>query len=447
MRIVVAGAGDLGTHLVQKLTDEDHEVSVIDRDQTRLDALGAKYDVSHFRGNVLSYDNLVAIGAPEADLFVAVSSSEAHNLMGAILAKRVGAKRVVARVRHSKLKQHDDIFRFKDLGLDDIVSPDALAASEVELLLDKRAFTDLISFAHGRFHLAGLAVAADDGFLGKHLHALSYQEQNSYIPCALLRHGQTVLIDDTTKAELGDILFFLANQQGIARLAQTAHQHSRRLHRAMILGGSRAGIETARRLQHKKFHVTLVDRRPEWAEELAEYLPGVLVICGSAQAPGFLEDHDIEEMDALIAATGDPEFNIVSSLIAKRHGVPHTVALVNDTHYLHSTHEFGVDKLIDKKLIAADHISRHVKKDNVVSVASLPGLDMEVLEFVVQDGSELASTPWGELMCSRQGKLILGGVVRDGHQLPLTNITTLRAGDIVVAACHNECRQDFQNLL
>ncbi|MEY3784631.1 MAG: hypothetical protein RLZZ230_953, partial [Candidatus Parcubacteria bacterium] len=323
-----------------------------------------------FNGSALSYDNLLAIGIAEADLFVAVTASEEMNLMVTILAKRMGAKRVIARIRHHKLTLHDDVFRFHDLGIDDIVSPDALAASEIEILLEKRVFTDLIPFAKNRFSLAGLVVKRSDHMIGKTLAQLSYTNPAFlYKPVALVRDEKThTALDNLTLVE-DDYVYFLTSEEGVPILSRLAHNSDRLIRRTMVVGGSRAGIETARRLQEKRHRVTLVEHDRTVAENLAVWLPDVMVIHGNVREPGFLAEHDIDEMDALIAATGDPELNMVACLLAKKHNVPHTVALVKDVNYHNLTHEFGVDKLINKKMLAADYIVRHVKNSNVISVA------------------------------------------------------------------------------
>jgi len=448
MRIAIAGAGDLGTYLIEKLTEEGHEISLVDTRQEKLEELLSKYDIAVTKGSVLSYDNLVAVGAAAAHLFVAVTASEELNLMAAILAKRMGAERVVARIRHNKLIQHDDVFRFGELGIDDIISPDAVAAAEIEMLLDKRVFTDLITFAEGRFSVAGLVVEKSDHMIGKRLAELVCPHTPChYVPIGLVRGEKTHIVADNLTLEAGDLAYFLAMQEGVSYLAKLARGHDRRVRRAMIVGGTRAGIETARRLQAKHYHVTMIEQLREYAEELAEWLPDVLVIHGSAQEPGFLEDHDIDEMDALIAATRDPEFNMVACLIAKRHEVPHTVALVKDVHYLNLTHEFGVDKLINKKMLAADYIVRHVKQGNVISIASIPGLLMETLEFVVRDNSLLAEKVIGDLELVRQTRVVIGGVLRSNKSLAVSNDLVLSPGDTVVAACHHSCRNEFQRLL
>jgi trk system potassium uptake protein TrkA len=448
MRIVIAGAGDVGTHLVQKLAKEQHALSVVDMSQDKLDLLSTKYDVTTFRGNCLSFDNLQGLGVPNADLFVGVTEAEELNMMTAILAKRMGAKRVIARVRHSKLMQHNDVFDLKGLGLDELISPDALAAEEIEMLLNEQVFSDLIKFEGGKYYLVGLPVKEDGGCLGKTLTQITEESSDGlFVPVAALHDDETVLVSEYEKCTKGDFVFFIAQHDGVVRLAHLTHGSQKRLKRAMILGGSRAGIETARRLQRKKYQVTIVERNRAFAEELAGFLPGVLVIYGDTRETGFLQDHDIEETDALIAATGDPELNIVSCIVAKKHGVEHTIALVKDYHYLHITHEFGVDTLINKKMIAADFIVRHVKKGHVLSVASVPGVDMETLEFQVKQDSEILGKKPFELELCKHSLVVIGGVIRKGSMLPVTETLTLKINDRVIAACHSRCREEFERLL
>jgi trk system potassium uptake protein TrkA len=404
--------------------------------------------VATFKGNVLSYDNLVAVGASKADLFVLATESEELNLMAAVLAKRIGAKGVVARVRHSKLMLHDDVFDFAGLGIDEIISPDALAAEEIAMLFDTQAFSQLIKFEGGKYFLAGLTVPAYSVLVGRTLRQISRKYRTDHIePIALVREGITHKVADKILIKEGDHLYFITSSGGLHKTAKIQSRQPRRRKRAMVLGGSRVGIETTRRLQDKGYQITVVEGKRSVAEEMADFLPGALIICGDMQEPSFLEEHGIDEMDALVAATGNPELNIISCLIAKQQGVRHTVALVKDTHYLKGTYEFGVDTLINKKLIAADFIVRHVKKKNVLSVASVPGLAMEVFEFAVKDLSPISGLLQKEVESIAKTEVVIGGVLRRGHSVLVDASYTFQPQDRVIVACHETAREMFQKML
>ncbi|MCA9354292.1 MAG: Trk system potassium transporter TrkA [Candidatus Kaiserbacteria bacterium] len=448
MRIVVAGAGDLGTFLIAQLSAERHELSVIDKSAEKLERLAQKHDVATFRGNALSYDNLMEVGAAKADLFVSVTESEELNLMTAILAKRVGAKRVIARVRHSKLILHDDVFDFAGLGIDEIVSPDSLAADEVAMLLDTQAFSQLVKFEHGKYFLAGLIVPAYSTLIGHTLQQIARKYRAAGVePIALVRDGMTYHASERLPLKETDHLYFIASSGGLHKMAKVQSGQTRRRKRAMVFGGSRAGIETTRRLQAKGYQVTMVEGKKSVAEELADFLPEALVIHGDMQESGFLEEHDVDEMDAIVAATGNPELNIISCLIAKQHGVRHTIAFVKDVHYLQGAYELGVDTLINKKYIAADFIFRHVKKRNVLSVASIPGLDMEIFEFLVKDRSPITGMPQKSIELIAKSEVVIGGVLRKNKPVELDPSYIFQPNDRVIVACHNAVRDAFQNML
>jgi trk system potassium uptake protein TrkA len=445
MKVIVAGAGDLGTYLIEKLTGLKHAVSVIDNDRESLERLALRYDVATFKGNVLAFDNLEAIGCREADLFVAVTSSEELNLLSAILAKRMGAGRSVARIRHSKLMLHDDVFDFRGLGIDEIISPDALVSDEIERLLERQAFSDLVELEQGRFYIAGLQAGEGDEVSGKTMDTIMPSNPDYFVPVGLLRNDVTHLVAEKTKIKTGDRLYFIARQRGLGKLAQlgaTPYNNSRRV---MILGGSRVGIETARRLSHNGYKVTLIERSKDFAEDLAEFLPDVLIVRGDSREPGLMEEHDIEGMQALIAATGDPGHNMLACLTAKKHGVPYTVALVKDAEYFQTALSFGVDTLINKKLIAADFIIRHVK-NNVLSVASVPGLAMEISESVVGESSPLIGHSPFTLPPVQETKIVIGGILRENRPLHLTDSIILQARDKVITACHYDSLEYLQKL-
>lgn len=448
MRIVVAGAGDLGTYLIEQLSAERHELSVIDKSGDKLAHLVQKHDVATFKGNVLSYDNLVNVGVPKADLFVAVTESEELNLMSAILAKQVGAARVVARVRHSKLMQHEDVFDFAGLGVDEIISPDALAADEIAMLLDTKAFSQLMKFEHGRYYVAEFTVPAYSVVIGHTLQQVMRKyAAERVVFVAMVRDGVTYRAHEAMPIKEGDRLYFIAPPTGLHKVAKLQNGQPRKRKRAMVLGGSRAGIETTRHLHEKGYQVTLVEGDRAVAEELADFLPEALVVHGDMQEVGFFEEHDAQDMDALIAATGNPELNIISCLITKQLGVRHTIAFVKDVRYLKGAHEFGVDTLINKKFLAADFIVRHVMKGNVLSVASVPGLAMEILEFVVQERSPIAGLPLAGVELIAKGDVVVGGVLRANKAIDVPKTYIFKPHDKVIVACHDRAREAFQNIL
>jgi len=448
MRIIIAGAGDVGTYLIEKLLEERHALAVIDMNEAGLEKIASRYDVATVRGSCLSYEKLLEVGVNGADLYVGVTLSEELNLLSAIFAKRMGVKRVIARVRHSKLMRHNDVFNFPGLGIDELISPDALAAEEIDMLLEQHTFSDLIKFERGRYYLVGIPVKQGDGLEGKQLADITQDVgDGSIVPIAGLRNDATQLVREYGVCREGDHCFFIVQRESVVHLAQLVNHSSKPIRRAMILGGSRAGIETARLLLRRKYQVSIVERTRAFSEELASFLEGALVIHGDAREPGFLKEHDIDEVDALVAATGDPELNIITCIIAKKHNVTHTVTLVKDYHYLRLPDEFGADMLINKKMIAADFIVRHVKKGNVLSVANIPGLDMEALEFVVKSDSGILNRHLYDLELYKNGLLVVGGVLRDGKPRSLTEDVVLEVGDRVIAAFHHSCRDEFQELL
>ncbi|MCA9362851.1 Trk system potassium transporter TrkA [Candidatus Kaiserbacteria bacterium] len=446
MKVVVAGAGDLGTYLIDKLTEQKHSVSVIDSNRDLLDRLSRRYDVSTLRGNVLAYDNLNSVKINETDLFIAVTSSEELNLMSAILAKRMGVVRTVARVRHAKLVKHDDVFKFNDLGIDEVISPDSLVADEIEMLLDRQAFSDLIEFEHGKYFVTGLQTTEKDRFIGKTLSTLTPSNPDAFIPFALMRDTKTYLVSADMKIESGDQLYFISQQRGLSTLARMGGARHASSRRVMILGGSRAGIETARRLTENGYQVTIIERNQGFANDLAEYLPEVLVVNGDSREVWLLEEHDIEGMQAVVAATGNPEHNLLACLAAKKYNVPYTVALVQDVYHSQTAHTFGVDALVNKKLIAADYIMRHVKKSSVLGVATISGLDMEVNEFLVKENSLLANDSPFMLSAVKETKIVIGAVIRDNQPLHLSDNLLLKPNDKLIAACHRDLLDYLQKL-
>jgi trk system potassium uptake protein TrkA len=414
MRIIIAGDGEVGKHLIKLLTAEGHAITLIDTNQELLDAATAHYDVNVVKGNATAFSVLQAAGIDHTDLFVAVTQSEEANLLACVIAKKLGVAKTVARIRNVEFREHRDLLDLKSFGVDEVISPDSLAAKEIERLLNVAQLTDIYDFGGGLLSGIGIHVTKTDGLNGKFVKDLMKPDsKQSFTAVAVLRDNHTLIpTDPAFRYRTNDHAYFIAQPAGVDFLTGLSDTGVSRINNVMVMGAGEVGYHVSKRLS-SYYNVTLVDKDRSRCEVRAGELTEALVVCGDGRDVDFLNEENISETDAFIAVTGDAEINIMSCLVAKNHGVSKTIALVDNLDYTHLSQTLGVDTIINKKLIAANFISRYIRKGEVKSIATLQGVDAEVLEFVVTEGSRVDGKDLNKLKLPPGA--IVGGVIRGGR--------------------------------
>ena len=442
MKIIIAGAGDVGFHLAKLLAYEEHDITLIDLDASLLQSAASSLDVATVKGSSTSYGVLEDANIESADLLIAVTASEEINITTAIISKHLGAKKTIARIRNLEYLLKKDVLDLKELGIDEVISPESLAAKEIKRLLKEAALTDSFEFDNGKLTLLGVTIDENSAFLGQRLSesTQSNPDQN-FITVAILRGQETIIPRGDNQYQLGDHAYFIAEPEGINKIMELSGKPRVGIKNVMILGGSKVGYHTAKRLS-RKFNVKLIEKDKEKAFELADELKNVMVINGDGRDVDLLQEEGIESMDAFIAVTGNSETNIMSALVAKKHGVNKTISLVENIDYIHLSQDIGVDTMINKKLIAANFIFRYIRQGNVISLTSIHGVDAEILEFVVNVGSKITSDHISQLDFPKGA--IIGGVVRKGVGQTAMGDFQLLPKDRVVVLCRPECIQKVE---
>lgn len=437
MRVIIAGVGNVGFHLAKLLCQEGQDIVLIDRAADKLKQAGNSIDAATIKGTSTSYSVLEEAGVADADLLIAVTSSEEANIATAIIAKHLGAKRTIARISNTEFIYQKDKLNLKHLGIDDVISPESLAAKEIKRLLKEVAVTDSFEFEKGLLQMIGVNINAKSPLKGKSmLEVAKINPDQSFMTVAILRDNETIIPYGDTCFEENDHAYFVAQPEGVEKLLFLTGKKKEGVKSIMILGGSRVGFHAAKILS-PRYNVKLIERDPQKCFELADQLPDAMVINGDGRNVDLLEEESINEMDAFIAVTGDSETNIISCLVAKKMGVKKTIAMVENMDYIHLSQSIGVDTMINKKLIAANFIFRHVRQGEVVSIASIHGVDAEILEFEVQESSKITHQELRNLQFPKSA--IIGGVIRDGKGLTTPGNFKFQPKDRVVVLSKNEC--------
>jgi len=436
MKIIIAGAGEVGFHLAKLLSYESQEITLIDTDKNSLAYASDHLDIRVIKGDVTSISILKEARINTSELFIAVTSSETTNITACVLAKQLGAKKTIARISNSEFLDEADDLGFAKFGIDELISPEILAASEIELLLNQYGFNDTYEFEEGKLTMLSLRLSRTASFVGKTVReAAEVFPELHFVPIAIQRFGTqyTIIPRGDTEFKEGDKVVFMTSKGGDEELFQLSGKVKTELKNIMILGGSNIGYKTAKDLCESKFRVKLIEKDSEVAFECADDLPNALVINGDGRNVELLDEENISDMDAFISVTGNSETNIMSCLVAKSKGVKKTIALVENMDYYQLSQSIGIDTLINKKLLAANNIFRYIRRGEVLAMTKLSNMNAELLEFEVTSKSKITQKKIKDLDFPRSA--IIGGVIRDNIGLIPLGDFKIEMGDKVVVCC------------
>ncbi|KAB1069048.1 Trk system potassium transporter TrkA [Tamlana haliotis] len=436
MKIIIAGAGEVGFHLAKLLSYESQEITLIDPNKKSLAHADNQLDIRVVKGDATSIAILREARVDSCDLFIAVTSSETTNITICVLAKQLGAKRTIARISNTEFIRHKDEVGFTKFGIDELISPEALAASEIELSLKQSSFNETYEFEEGALSMAGLTLSRSATFVGKTVkEAAEVFPEIHFVPIAIQRFGTqyTTIPRGDTVFKRGDTVVFITSEGGAEELCKLSGKVNREIKDVMILGGGQIGFKTARDLSAKGFNVKLLEGNRDRAFDIADVLTKVLVINSDGRNVDLLDEENIADMDAFIAVGPNSETNIMSCLVAKSKGVKKTIALVENMDYFDLSHSIGIDTLINKKLLAANNIFRYIRRGEVVAMTKLSNLNAELLEFEVKSTSAVCNKSIKSIDFPRTA--IIGGVIRNGVGMIALGSFKIQAGDRVVVCC------------
>jgi trk system potassium uptake protein TrkA len=433
MKIIIAGAGEVGFHLAKLLSYESQEITLIDPNKENLAYADNHLDIKVIKGDATSISNLKEAKVHNSDLLIAVTSSEPTNITTCVLAKQLGAKKTIARISNAEYIDQKEELGFTKFGIDELISPEMLAASEIELILNQSAFDETYEFEDGALTILGLNLSRTASFVGKSVKAAAKLiPEIHFVPIAIQRYGTqyTIIPRGDTIFREGDHVVFITSKGGDEELCKLTGKVKTVIKNVMILGGGKIGSKTARDLTKSKLNIKLIEKDKNRAFDLADDLPNTLIISGDGRNVDLLEEENINDMDAFISVTGNSETNIMSCLVAKSKGVKKTIALVENMDYFELSQSIGIDTLINKKLLAANNIFRYIRKGEVVAMTKLNNMNAEILEFVVKPTSKICNKIIRELNFPRSA--IIGGVIRHEEGLIALGDFKIQAGDRIV---------------
>ncbi len=433
MKIIIAGAGEVGFHLAKLLSYEAQDITLIDVDKERLSHADNHLDIKVLRGDATSLEVLREAQVESSDLTIGVTASQTTNITLCLLAKQLGSAKTIARVNNPEFIDEKEQLRFHELGIDELISPEELAATEIQQILNQSAFNESYEFEGGLLTMIGVFLPATASFCGKTVQESAEEfPEVHFMPVALRRRGTqyTIVPRGNTVFREGDHVFFITSAEGVEDLYKLTGFQKKEIRNVMILGGGNVGFKTARDLCQLRFNVKMIEKDKDKARDIADRLPNLLVVNGDGRDVELLDEESLEAMDAFVAVTGNSETNIMSCLVAKSKKINKTIALVENMDYFQLSQSIGIDTLINKKLLAANTIFRYVRKGPVLALTRLTNLDAEMLEFEITRKSKVRDQVIREMNFPRDA--IIGGVIRDGQGQIALGDYKIREGDKVV---------------
>ena len=409
MKIVIAGAGEMGSHLARMLSGNGHDITVIDGDQKLLSEVSSLADVITVEGDSTIFAVLRKASVRKCDLFIAVNHEENANVVAAMLAKKLGAKKSIARIDNNEYLEPNNKEMFIDMGIDYLFYPEKVAAREVINLLGHTSTTEYVDFSSGKLSLVVFRLEPASPLVGQVLTGFADETPLSYRTVAITRGGQTIIPREGEQFMEGDMVYVIARQDAVREVMEFSGQSNIEIKNMMILGGSRIGIRIATELQDE-VNIKLVDYNADKAYRLAEMLDKTLIINEDGRNTDAMMEEGLANMDAFVAVTGRSETNILAAMLAKRMGVKKVIAEVENLNYINLAESIGIDTIINKKLVTASNIFRFTMSTDVQAIKCLTGSDAEVLEFIVKPNSPATKSRIKDLGLPED--TIIGGIVR-----------------------------------
>ena len=436
MKIVIEGAGEVGSHLANMLKSEANDVTVIDDNQQRIDALRAYTDVETVVGNPSSISVLREANVGDADLFIAVYPFAAQeiNIVGALLAKRLCTRKVIARISDEDYLSSENKLLFKEMGIELLFYPERSAADEIIDFLKHNSTAETMEFARGKLQIAVYKINEDSAMLdlklAEFIKPIDPETLKQFRIIAITREDKTIIPKLGTKFQYGDLVFVVSKRDAVETLNALFGKSNINIGSAMIIGGNATAAMLARSLDRSGVRVKLVERDRERCIELSEKLPSsVEVVIGDGRNSDFLFEEGIQGYDAFIALTSSDESNVLSCVVAKKFGVARTVAEVENMEYIKLAEEMGVDNVINKKLLTAGRIFRLTLSGKARFVHYMTGTNAEVIEYTVVPGSAITKGPIKDIDFPENA--IIGGVIRRNEAIIAVGDTVIEAYDRV----------------
>ncbi len=395
MKVIIVGAGEVGFHIASRLSLEDKDVIVIEKNADALRRISENLDVQTVEGSGSSPAMLEQAGIKEADILLAVTNSDETNLVASLFANILSPATIkLARIRGEEYLMYQDALSHDPYGIDVMINPEVEAVKTVERLLQVPGAVDVGEFADGRIKLIGVRLDADCPVTGTRLIDLKKKTGNKKILVAAIIRDEKVIIPSGEDQLLErDLIYFVSEENELKEALKIFGKRAEAFKYVLIVGGGKLGLRLAKALERLSIHTKLIEKDPYRCNRLAEHLDKVLILQGDGSDQVLLQEENVQDMDVVATLTGDEETNILTSLLAKRMGAHKTVTRISKFSYFPLVSAIGLEHIVSPRLAAINSILQHVRRGKVLSAMALKGEEAEALEAVALETSDIVGKP------------------------------------------------------
>ncbi|MBD5267026.1 MAG: Trk system potassium transporter TrkA [Bacteroides sp.] len=431
MRIVIAGAGEVGTHLAKLLSREEQDIIVIDPDNYRLANLDANYNLMTLKGNPISFKDLRQAGVEKCDLFIAVTPEETQNILACSIASSIGAQRTVARIDNYEFMSDEHQEYFTRMGVNALIYPELLAAQEIYTALHRTWVRQWFELHDGEIVILGVKLRNNAQIIGMQLKEFAQIKHNFHV-AAIKRRHETIIPRGDDVIKESDILYFATRKDHVDELIELCGKKTRKIKKIIIMGGSRIAVRLAA-LAGNEYDIKIIDNDIDACRLLPEGCPYCDIIHGDARDIDVLREEGINDTDAFIALSSSSETNILACLTAKEFGVAKSIAEVEDVQFISEAEGLNIGTIINKKLLASSKIFQLLLDTDSNTSKCLALADAEVAEIEAKPGSKITRAAVRNLSLPRG--MTIAALIRDGKGMLVGGNTVVQPGDHVVVFC------------
>lgn len=431
MKIIIAGAGEVGTHLAKMLSNEEQDIILLDSEQEKLDAIDSNYNLMTYCGSTSSFSTLREVGVDECDLYIAVTPFETRNITSCSIAKRLGAKKTVARIDNSEFLKPETGRILKEVGADFLIYPENLAATEINQAMTHNWARYWGELHDGRLVLIGVKLRDNNSLIDMQLKDITSARHDFHV-AAIKRNNETIIPTGHDVLRRDDIVYFITTPPFIDEVRELCGKRKRVIRRALIAGATRISSRFAQ-LFSDKYDLRIIDPDRNVCERFATRFPECELVCGDPRDIEVLRENNIYQYDAFLALTDSSETNILSCLTAKEFGVPKTIADVENLQFFSQAENLNIGTILNKKLLASSRIFKILLDADESNAKFLVLADAEVAEMQAARHSKITRAPVKDLHLPFG--MTLAALVRGDHCELISGLTHIEPGDYVVVFC------------
>ncbi|MHC4268779.1 MAG: Trk system potassium transporter TrkA [Planctomycetota bacterium] len=433
MKVLIIGAGAVGFNIAKQLSKEGHDISIIDENSKLVKKISESLDVYVVAGNGTSPSVLEAAGVRDAHMVLAVTTSDEVNIIACILANQYGNGKMIkiARIRNSEFTGNDSLFKHNGFCVDHMINPEQIIVDSIINITETPGATFAIDFPVGNIVLRGFHVPKDAPLVGRDFVELEDIEYtDSFLIVYIQRDGEMITPTHKTVIQPDDNIFVLISKAGLPYFLPMVNRRADEVEKIIIYKASLTGLQLARSFEGSSIDVTMIEPEKDKAEKAAAYLKDAIVLHGDATEIDVLKEATIEDTDIFIALSENEQTNLLTSLLAKKHGARKTIVLTNEPDLVHIINQVDVDVVVNPRLVTASAILQHVRRGQIQSIAKLGDSEVEAIELIAEEGSEIVKKPLWKIRFPKN--TILGAIVRNNTMLLPKGVDAINPGESVV---------------